>query len=139
MKKLIALLALLLSLTAHAQQGSLNTTIFPSAARTATATQAAQTNASWRGLHISVNVTAYTSGTWTPRIQGQDPVSLTWYDILVGSPISATGTTILKLYPGIVATANASASDVLPRTWRMVMTGASTPIATFSVGGSLLE
>lgn len=140
MKKLFVLLfSLLLFLPAFAQQGQGNwyTVLFPSAAQTATVTTPSQTNANWRGIQLSVNITAYTSGTWTPSIQGWDPSSSTWYDILVGPALAATGKTVLKVYPGILPTPNGSASDMLPRTWRVVMTGASTPIATFSVGGEL--
>lgn len=141
MKRLYALAFLLAFCSMlHAQtQGNWYTSLFASAARTATATTPAQTNVSWQGLHLIINVSAYTSGTWTPHIQAQDPVSLTWYDLLVGNGITATGTTVLKVRPGIVAVANTSAADALPRTWRVSVVGTLTPIATFSVGGLLLE
>ncbi len=90
-------------------------------------------NESYRGGHFIVNVSGFTSGTYTPHIQGKDPVYGTYYDVLVGPPISATGTTILKVYPGLSAIANGSASDILPATWRVQMIGASSPNMALSV------
>jgi hypothetical protein len=47
-------------------------------------------------------------------MQGKDPVTETYYNILVGPAIAATGATILKIYPGIGTVVNGAASDVLP-------------------------
>ncbi len=117
-----------------------NTTVTPlySAARTDTTVVSGDFgNFGYRGAHFVVNVSTFTSGTYTPKIQGKDPVSGIYYDILVGSAISSTGTTILKVYPGISAIANGSASDILPATWRVLMTGASTPNMVLSVAAYL--
>lgn len=92
-----------------------------------------QSNRSYRGAHIIINTTTVNSGTFTPKIQGRDPISGNYYDILTGSAINAAGLTVLKVYPGITAAANAAVSDVLPRGWRIVMTGASTPSHIFSI------
>ena len=134
MKKIALFVALLLvGVGAFAQQ-SIKGTLLPSAARTATANSADISNPVNRGVHVIINVSAYTSGTFTPRIQGKNPITGVYYDILAGNTISSTGVTVLKVYPGIAAVANGSASDAIPGTWRFQMTGAATPSATFSAG-----
>lgn len=143
LKRFALALALLLALVApaaHAQLQNLATQILPSAARTTSPVDSAdQTNSGWRGIHLIINVSAYTSGTYTPHVQAKDPVSGTYYDILVGSAISATGITILKIYPGMATISNGAAADFLPRIWRVHFVGASSPSMTFSVGAFLQD
>lgn len=139
MKRLIILSVWLLAFSAavdaHAQTQNLAVEILPSAARTAaTVDSADQTNSGWRGAHVVLNVSAFTSGTYTLHIQGKDPVSGTYYDILVGTALAATGVSIYKVYPGISTVANGSAADILPRIWRVRLVGAASPSMTFSVG-----
>jgi len=90
-------------------------------------------------VHVIIDVTAITA---TPSVvatlQGKDPVSGNYYNLLVGVAIVATGTTVLKIYPGITALANASANDVLPRTWRVNLVHADTDSITYSVGAVLV-
>jgi hypothetical protein len=126
------------SVRAQTNTGNLTATILPSAARTAATVNSTDfTNNTWRGAHVIINVSAFTSGTYTPRIQAKDPISGNYYDLLIGPAIAATGTTVLKIYPGIVASPNAAASDILPRTWRVQVNGAATPSMTFSVSAFL--
>lgn len=125
---------------ARAQVGNLQSTILPSAARTAAQVNSAdQNNLTWGGVTVIVNVTSFTAGTYTPKIQGKDPVSGNYYDILTGTAIGATGTFTLKVYPGITAAANASVSDMLPRVWRVQLNGATGQSMTFSVGANLQQ
>ncbi len=114
-------------------------TVLASAARTATVNSADFTNYNAKGLHVIVNVTAFAAGaSIIPFIQGKDPVSGTYYDILEGLPITTTGINIIKVFPGISAVVNSSASDVLPRTWRVRVTHADTKSITYSVAGALV-
>lgn len=125
---------------AYAQQRNLPVTVLASAARTATTvTSADQVNDSWSSAHVIINVSAYTSGNYTPKVQAKDPVSGTYYDLCVGTAISATGITLLKVGPGFAASPNAICGDMLPRVWRISLAGASTPVMTFSVGAFLGE
>ena len=98
--------------------GQAETTILASAARTATPSKVDQTNAAARGVIVVIDVTAITA---TPSvvftIQGKDPLSGKYYAILASAAIVATGTTVLRVYPGLTAAANLVASDLLPRTW----------------------
>ena len=140
-KKLICIFLLLYSYASFAQNvqyGNNNLALLPSAAQTgATIVSPDQNNLFFRGGHFIINVTAYTSGTYTPHIQGKDPISGTYYDILVGTAISATGITIIKVYPGIGASVNAASPDILPQLWRVELIGATSPSMTISFSAML--
>ena len=108
--------------------------LLASAARTAATTTSPDiVNSNYAGIHLIMNTSAYTSGNFTPTIQGKDPISGTYYSILVGAAVSATGIQIIKVYPGIATAANGAASDFMPRIWRVSVAGASSPVATFSI------
>lgn len=121
------------------QRNNINETVLASAARTATVQSADFTNYNGRGLHLVIAVSAVTA---TPSvvftIQGKDAVSGLYYTVLTSAAITATGTTVLKVYPGITASANASASDILPRTWRVDATHANADSISYSVGASVI-
>lgn len=141
LKRILFMAALLIALpTALYAQFSSNAgfTLLSSAARTATTVTTgeccANSQSVWTQIHAVINVSVYTAGSYTPKIQGKDPVSGNFYDLLVGSAINSTGTTVLKVGPGLAPSANASAQDILPRIWRMTFSGASSPNMTFSVG-----
>lgn len=117
-----------------------NPIVLASAARTATVESATFTNYNARGAHIVIDVSAITA---TPsivvKVQGQNPANLTqFYDILVSTAIVATGTTILKVYPGITTIPNASASDILPWGWRVRVEHADTDSITYSVAANVV-
>jgi hypothetical protein len=113
------------------QRNNSEITVLASAARTADTNSPDQTNYNWRGGHIIINVTVLTTSV-IPTIKGKDPISGTYYSLLVGSSIASTGITILKIYPGILAVANAAASDILPRTWRLEMDHLDATTMTYS-------
>lgn len=114
-------------------------TVLTSAIRAATTNSSTFGNPGAKGIHLSVDVTVVPGvDTVTPKIQGYDETSGKYYDILVGSAIVATGTTVLKVYPGITVAANVSASDVLPTSWRVTMTHSAATNFTYSIGASLI-
>lgn len=114
-------------------------TLLASAARTTTTNSPTQANIEARGCHVMINVTAIAATpSVVPKIQGFDPVAENWYDILEGDAITATGKTVLKVYPGIVGSPNASADDLLPKTWRVRMEHADTDSITYSVGANVV-
>lgn len=113
--------------------------LLASAARTATIQSGNIDNYNWRGVHVIIDVTAVSgTGSVTPVIQAIDFTSGKFYDLLVGPAITATGLTVIKLYPGIVASANASASDILPRRWRVEVRHADASSYTYSVGANVV-
>jgi hypothetical protein len=114
-------------------------TILASAARTTDPTIADQTNAGYRGVHLIINVTAITATpSVVPTIKGKDPVSGSYYSLLVGTAITATGMTVLKVAPGITPVANGAAADYLPATWTVTMVHGDSDSITYSVGAVLL-
>lgn len=110
-------------------------------ARTATTTGADLKNLSYRGCHVIIDVTAGATGvdTITPKIQGKDAVSGKYYDLLVGTAISAVGTTVLKIYPALTAAANVASNDMLPVDFRVVVSHATAASVTYSVAVNLVK
>lgn len=86
------------------------------------------TNSKGLLLYIHVSAITGTAPTLTVTIQGKSPVSAQYYTILASTAITATGLTVLRVYPGLTAAANAVASDLLPSTFRVVsVIGGTTP------------
>ena len=107
-----------------------------SAARTTTQTGSDHKNLVYRGLHLVVDLTAFSSGSLTPKVQGKDGNGI-YYDLLVGPAIAATGTTVLKVYPGLTPSANAIANDFLPSVFRIILTVGDATSITYSVSYNL--
>lgn len=113
--------------------------VLPSEARTATVTGDDQKNWAFNGLHLIIDVTAISATpSVVPKIQGKDPVSGKYYDLLTGVAITAVGITVLKLFPSATAAANVTVNDTLPRTWRVIMTHADADSITYSVGANMV-
>ena len=86
---------------------------------------------------IIINVSARTSGSITPSIEGYDPASQTWYAILTGASISSVSQTVLKVGNAFPVTTNISVSDILPEKWRVTLTKTGSISMTVSVGANL--
>jgi hypothetical protein len=97
-----------------------------------------------RGLHVVVDITAGTgtTPTLTVTVEGKDPASGKYYTLLASSAIAAgtPGTTVLKVYPGLTAAANAAANDILPRNWRVkTAIAGTTPAVTATVSAHVIQ
>jgi hypothetical protein len=118
--------------------------IFPSVAQSATLNgQKIENLGHHRGIKLYLDITAVTgtNPTLDVKLQSFDKLSEKWFDIpgAAFAQKTTTGQSTLTLYPGSPETANESLSDVLPDTWRTVVTiGGTTPSFTFSLGGCLL-
>ena len=115
--------------------------LLPSAARTVTTNSTLRTNRNWRGLHVVIDVTVHGGGLGiVPHIQAQAPFVSggTFYDLLVGTTIAATGVVVIKLYPGIGVIAGGSASDILPRLWRFQMEALDATSHTYVVEAEMV-
>lgn len=103
-------------------------------ARTATPTSYSLYSRGARGLTVYVSATAVTS---TPSvvvtIDGYDPVSQTWFNLLTSAAIATISTTKMVVYPGVLAVTNLAVSTVVPDTIRVVMTHGNTNSITYSV------
>jgi hypothetical protein len=114
-------------------------TLLASTARTASVDTADQLNRGHRGLVLVIDATASAA---TPSvvftIQGKDRASGKYYTILVSAAVTGTGTTALRVYPGLTAATNVTANDVLPECWRLNVVAGDADSLTYSVGVSLL-
>lgn len=112
-----------------------NRSFYPSVARIATPAAVQVTDDLVKGIQVIIDVTAITdTPSVVPTIDGFDPLSASWYNILTGAAIVATGTTVLRVHPEIVAAANLTAQDFLPERYRVVMTHADADSITYTVG-----
>lgn len=99
------------------------------------------TNTSGKGVKVVVDITALTgtSPTLTATIQGKDTASGKYYTLLDSAALSATGTTVLTVYPGLTAAANSKADDLIPDVFRVITAiGGTTPAVTATVSCTIL-
>lgn len=112
--------------------------VYASAARTADPDTQELEVAGYRSMHLVIDCTAVTS---TPSvvftILGVDRVSAKTYTILASAAITGTGTTILRVGPGLTAAGNLVANDVLPPVIRITAVHGDTDSITYTVGASL--
>lgn len=97
---------------------------------------------SGRGLIVFADVSAITgtAPTLIVTIQGKDPVSGNYYTILASAALTATGTTVLRVFPGLTAVANATVNDILPPDFRIITAiGGATPAVSATVSFSVVE
>ena len=78
--------------------------------------------------HVVINITTLTGTTPTATftVQGKDPLSGVYYTILASTALNGTGTTVLKIGPGLTAAANLVVNDILPRNFRVILTTGGT-------------
>lgn len=124
--------------TSDLQRGNVDLSILASGARTTTQTGTDQTNYNHRGIHVVLDMTTVGTGSVTLSIEGKDVVSGKYYAILTGAAVTTNSTNVYKIYPGLTGAANATASDILPRTFRITVTANNANSATYSVGASLI-
>lgn len=105
---------------------------------TTTQTGADQPNVNGRGVKVVLNMTNVGTGSVTLSIQGKDAASGAYYTILTGAAVTTVGTNIYTVYPGATAAAGAAVSDILPRTWRVVVTANNVNSTTYTVGASVI-
>jgi hypothetical protein len=114
-------------------------TILASAARTATTTSNDFYNHRARGAVFCIDATAAAD---TPSVvftvQGKSSLGSDYWTILASAAITGTGATILRVYPGITAAANAAVSDVLPLIYRISAVHADGDSLTYSVSANLV-
>ena len=136
--------------------GNMSQTMFSSSLRGAdTYTSTVITNHTAKGGIFYLDITGEYAGSSTTlniTLQGLDVISGDWFDLdnhVVGTGAYAfaeatavtTGPTVLTIYPGLTANANAVCSGVLPHVFRAsaVVAGTSTPKMTFSLGVDLIK
>lgn len=112
--------------------------VLPSVARIATISSPDIPNIGANGVHIVIDVTDVTATpSVVPTVEGKDPLSGKYYTLLTGAAITATGTTILKVFPSATAVANLAANDFVPSKFRVTMTHGDADSITYSIGANL--
>lgn len=90
-----------------------------------------------RGHYLDVVVdTTAGAGNVVIAIDGKDPVSGKYYNLLTSTALSGVSTTVLRIGPALTAAANLTANLCLPSIWRVTYTVAGAAL-TFSVGFSV--
>ena len=113
--------------------------ITPSAVRSATHSVRV-VNTLGKAGHLIIDITVVPGiDTVTVSIQGRDPTSGKLYTILASTALVATGTTILKVGPGLPVTANLSANDVLPHDLVILFTHSAASSFTYSAGLQIVD
>ena len=116
------------------------TTVYSSAARTATPNAVTVACGRYNWLRVVIDVTAISS---TPSvvctIDGYSPLSGKYYNLLTAAAVTATGTTVLQVGPGLPVTSNLSANTVLPDTVRVTMTHGDSDSITYTVAAELMD
>lgn len=118
------------------------TALITHTAASAGVTGASQGAGSAKGVlvYIDIDTITGTSPTLTVTIQGVSPVSGEVHTVLASSALTAAGLTVLKVYPGLTASANLAANDILPSTWRIISAiGGTSPSVTATISASLID
>ncbi|HEX6579210.1 MAG TPA: hypothetical protein VF082_12670 [Jiangellaceae bacterium] len=120
-----------------------STTVYASAARTATPTAATVAVGRYNYLRLVIDVTAITA---TPSvvctIDALSPLSGKYHNLLTSAALTESGvpyTRVLQIGPGLPVTANLSANGVLPDTIRITMTHGDADSITYSVAAELMD
>jgi hypothetical protein len=90
-------------------------------------------------LRVYTNLTAQGGGNHqiTVTVQGHDPTNDTWYTLLAGAALAATGVVRLIVDPRIAASANLIAQVPLPERIRVSVVEDGDPTTTWSVAVEL--
>jgi hypothetical protein len=100
-------------------------------------TSSDMTNYDARGVVVVISITSGSGAALVFTIKGKDTLGGTYSTILASAAQAGTGTVVLKVYPGITAAANLSVSDILPRVWRLEVSGSGT--LTFSASANYVK
>lgn len=117
---------------------NLTNVIIPSTTITGNYSSNEFTNQGFKGAMFIINNTSFsgTTPSYNLRVQAKDPVSGVWSNITdaVSADMTASGNTLLLVYPGLTPVANNKVDYILPRTYRLFATvTGTTPSITFSV------
>jgi len=112
--------------------------VITAAAATTTQTGPDMSNGAFRGIKAVLDMTTVGTGSVTLTIQGKDAASGKYYTLLAGAAVTTNSTNVYTVFPGAPATANVSANDQLPKTFRILVTANNANAATYTVGVTLL-
>lgn len=114
-------------------------TLLASSSRTTTQTSADLYNPYAKGIQVVLDMTVVTAGpSVTLTINGKDPASGKYYNLLTGAAVTTVTTNVYRIYPGLTAVANATVSDNVPLVFQIVVTANNANAGTYSVGYNLI-
>lgn len=113
-------------------------TVLPSASRTTTQTTGDYRHPYHRGVKVVLTTSAIGTGDITLTIQEKNPTSGAYTTLLAGTNVTTNTTNTYTVFPGSAVSANVSANNYLPRTWRVVVTANNANAATYVVYADLL-
>lgn len=98
-------------------------------------------NPQGRGVTVYLDVTSLsgTSPSFVPTVQGYDATTGAVVNLLAGPSVTAAGTHVMQVYPGIASAAGAAASAVVPPQWKLAYTIAGTTPAVTVVATAALQ
>lgn len=114
-----------------------NTVILQSLARTTTQTNTLATG-DGKGVVCVLSMTVVGTGSVTLSINGYDPISGATWLLLAGAAVVTNSTNVYKVYPGLTASANAVANDVIPSVLQFVVTANNANTATYSLSANII-
>jgi hypothetical protein len=88
------------------------------------------------GVKVVFDTTSAGTSSNTLFIEGKDKVSGKFYTLLQGAAVTTISTNLYTVFPKAPVTANVSASDALPETWRWRVQAGNSNAASYSVGFS---
>ena len=110
-----------------------NITLINASNVSSTQTSADQTNYNARGIIVILNVTTIGTGSLITTINAKGPVSGIYKPLLTSLAVTTATSAIYIVYPGDVAAANLVSQHPVPRTWNVVVTGATGTTFTVEV------
>lgn len=119
------------------QRNNIDVTLLASASRTTTQTSADIVTYNLAGISVFLNMTIVGTGSVTLTINGKDPASGVYYNILTGAAVVSNVGNLYRVMPGIPAVANKDVNAYLPRVIQIVVTANNANPATYSVGYTL--
>ncbi len=112
-------------------------TLLASFARTATTNSPTQTNTSWRGVTLFLNVTvAVAAQTLTVLLQFRDPISGLFSTVFTSVAVTVTGLYAFQVYPAAAGAAGSQSLN-LPRQWRAQVAHSAGGSWTYSLAAGL--
>lgn len=113
----------------------LNTTSIASSLRNTNGDSGDIENFGFDNFAFFVNISATAGGgTATLTIEAKDPLSGSYFPVLVSAALAATGQTLLQVGNDIIAAANLAANAMLPQFYRVSWVIGGGGSVTFSVG-----
>lgn len=122
--------------TADKHRNNVDVTALASASRTTTQTINVTTY-NIKGITVILDMTLVGTASVTVTIDGQDPASGKFYNLLTGLAITNNSTNVYRIQPGLTAVANKDVNCQLPRTIRIVVTANNANPGTYSLGYTL--